>query len=349
MNGELSQQEREVLNASGTALLKRVGLGDDLRFERLSGGRNNRVYRVTAGDKSAVLKWYFRHANDQRDRLNAEFAFCEYARECGASCVATPLGRDDASQLAVFSLIEGHRLTKGEVDTGHNDQALAFLRDLNDRNSLTLAESLPVASEACFSLDEHLTCINARVGRLIEIVPRTECHREAMFLTRKELVPALLQSQNRLEKWARASSVSMSDPSPTEQRCVSPSDFGFHNALIGERGRLSFFDFEYAGWDDPAKLLCDFYCQPEVPAPRETWQAFADLTAELAGDTPLERQRQALLFPLYQVKWCCILLNEFVPTASERRKFSGQKPVDLALQLEKAKRLAAQLLQEIDL
>ncbi|MBI2480928.1 MAG: hypothetical protein HYV60_20540, partial [Planctomycetia bacterium] len=78
-------------------------------------------------------------------------------------------------------------------------------------------------------------------------------------------------------------------------------------------------------------------------APRETWQEFADLTAALAGDTELERQRQALLLPLYQVKWCCILLNEFVATAGQRRKFAEQQPADLALQLEKAKRLAEQL------
>ena len=51
-------------------------------------------------------------------------------------------------------------------------------------------------------------------------------------------------------------------------RVVSPSDFGFHNALRTEDGRLAFLDFEYAGWDDPAKLVCDFELQPAVPAPR---------------------------------------------------------------------------------
>ena len=27
-----------------------------------------------------------------------------------------------------------------------------------------------------------------------------------------------------------------------------------------------FIDFEYAGWDDPSKLICDFFCQPAVKA-----------------------------------------------------------------------------------
>ena len=43
---------------------------------------------------------------------------------------------------------------------------------------------------------------------------------------------------------------------------ISPSDFGFHNMLIGKK--CSFLDFEYAGIDDAAKLICDFICQPDL-------------------------------------------------------------------------------------
>ena len=35
--------------------------------------------------------------------------------------------------------------------------------------------------------------------------------------------------------------------------------------LAGRDGRLWFIDFEYAGWDDPAKTVCDFFCQPGLP------------------------------------------------------------------------------------
>jgi hypothetical protein len=130
-------------------------------------------------------------------------------------------------------------------------------------------------------------------------------------------------------------------PLAAEYRCVSPSDFGFHNALLADEGRLGFFDFEYAGWDDPAKLLCDFFCQPAVPAPIDCWPQFLDLTASLVGDTQIERQRQALLFPLYQVKWCCILLNEFQSTGRKRREFAERTPQDLSSQLDKVRHFIA--------
>ena len=55
---------------------------------------------------------------------------------------------------------------------------------------------------------------------------------------------------------------------------MSPSDFGFHNALATPGGRLVFIDFEYAGWDDPAKLANDFFCQPAVPVDARFYDDF---------------------------------------------------------------------------
>ena len=37
----------------------------------------------------------------------------------------------------------------------------------------------------------------------------------------------------------------------------------------------------------------------------------------------MHQQRIALLLPVYQIKWCCILLNDFLPVGSQRRRFAG--------------------------
>jgi len=55
----------------------------------------------------------------------------------------------------------------------------------------------------------------------------------------------------------------MAQALPADETCLSPSDFGFHNALVDPSGALSFLDFEYAGRDDPAKPVSDFFCQPK--------------------------------------------------------------------------------------
>ena len=61
-----------------------------------------------------------------------------------------------------------------------------------------------------------------------------------------------------------------------EEKSLSPSDFGFHNMLIDKNGRLRFIDFEYAGWDDPAKIICDFFCQPKFPVPMNWMDSFIE-------------------------------------------------------------------------
>jgi hypothetical protein len=106
------------------------------------------------------------------------------------------------------------------------------------------------------------------------------------------------------------------------ERCLSPSDFGFHNTIRSGDGRLRFFDFEYAGWDDPAKTICDFFCQPAVPVPNEWLPAFLQ---EIGGAFPGGElaERVALLLHVYQTKWCCIMLNDFLPAGNQRRAFSN--------------------------
>ena len=100
---------------------------------------------------------------------------------------------------------------------------------------------------------------------------------------------------------------------------------------------MCFLDFEYAGWDDPAKTVCDFFCQVEVPPPGSSWPVFSAAAAKLAADSGREPRRFAALLPLYQVKWSCILLNEF--TAVERREFAALTAIDLERQLDKAQRM----------
>ena len=56
---------------------------------------------------------------------------------------------------------------------------------------------------------------------------------------------------------------------PKSERCLSPSDFGFHNAICDVNGVYHFVDFEYFGWDDPAKMICDFILHPGMDLPNK--------------------------------------------------------------------------------
>jgi hypothetical protein len=324
-------------------LLEAVGLGGTFRLEAIAEGANNRALRVEREGESLLLKSYFQHPDDPRDRLATEFAFCEFARRHGVAVVPRPIAADRTRGIALYEFIEGRRLEPSEVDSGAVAQALEFFRALNRHRHAADAATLADGSEACFSIAEHLKCVDSRVRRLATLDLPTELDREASALVRESLVPAWESIAGAVRQCHGPDLDRRLGPG---DRCLSPSDFGFHNALRESSGRLRFLDFEYAGWDDPAKLVCDFFCQPALPAPRASFDAFAAAVVEDRPQAERDRRRIQGLFPVYQIKWCCILLNDFLPLGRARRRFArSEADPDLrkAEQLEKARRALGRL------
>jgi hypothetical protein len=316
----MSSPDASHLVPAATDLLRQAGL-ENGRFNltSLSGGANNQVYRVEWADHAPlVLKHYFSSPEDRRDRFHSEKSFYDFIQAAGLQD-RTPraLAWDRAHRLGLFSWIEGRRLRADEVDLAHVDQALAFYLALNAHRDRVAPATMPNASEACFDLGEHFACVERRLSRLAAVDEDSALNREAVDFISGRLKPAF-------EEYKQSSAKSEIAGMPAleaGQRCLSPSDFGFHNALLQSEGKLSFFDFEYAGWDDPAKFLCDFLCQPAVPVPRALWAHCVQLLCRpIPGGS--QKERIALLLPLHQLKWCCILLNEFLPQEQNRRVFA---------------------------
>jgi hypothetical protein len=322
------------------ALLGAAGLPTRYALEPVSGGVNNRVYRVECEGAAALLKAYFRHPGDARDRLGAEFAFCRFAWERGLRSLPRPLACDRSHDLGLFEFIAGRRLSPADLGPEPVRQALDFYRELNRYKAHPAAADLPDASEACFSLAEHLACVERRLAALEQVGGVMPLDREAGAFARGELRAAWRIARDQVVALAARWGLPLDCPIDRRgEGCISPSDFGFHNAILGAEGRLRFVDFEYAGWDDPAKMVCDFFCQPALPVPVAFFEDFA--AAAVAGLPQAQRhlQRIRLLLPVYRIKWCCIMLNEFLPVGARRRSFaSDQDPLQRRrVQLEKAR------------
>jgi hypothetical protein len=188
--------------------------------------------------------------------------------------------------------------------------------------------------------------IGGRVDRLLETVPQSEVDFEALdFFQRLSEFWLRLSESIRID--ASRASLDFDTPLAPAQRCVSPSDFGFHNALAEANGNIRFLDFEYAGWDDPAKTAGDFFAQLALPVPAEFFERFVAEIMQDFKDAERSSARARLLRPTYQIKWCCIALNVFLPVHLARRTFANPGVDETALkqaQLLKAK----QILNSID-
>jgi hypothetical protein len=330
----------ELQEATGR-LLNAAGMQGDFSLDRLAGGANNRVFRVDTNGSTVLLKQYFQHPGDPRDRVGAEFAFCSYAWDNGLRSLPQPLACDAENRLALYEFVRGRPVQPGEVDEQAVDSATSFYLQINRYKSG--AGALPTASEACFTIAEHLTRVERRVQALRDMDGSSDIDGEAISFTRNSLSEAWETARKSAMRQANTIGVALDSELSRRDRCISPSDFGFHNALVDSESRLRFIDFEYAGWDDPAKMVCDFFCQPAVPVPMSLYDRFVDSVVSGLDGPDEHSQRISLLMPVYRIKWCCIMLNDFLPWGGERRRFTrnGDDSQRKAEQLEKARRALA--------
>jgi hypothetical protein len=289
------------------------------RITRAAGGGNSRVYRVEAGGRALALKSYPPRADDPRDRLGVECAALRFMAEHGVRGVPQVLGSDPVSRVGLFEWIDGVPVTQPrETDV---DQATAFLLAVTALSAAPGATQLPSASEACWSGAEIVRQVVARRARLARIA--NDAPDLAEFLAAR-LTPAL----DEIVDWARAGYRDAGFDFERElepgRRAVIPADFGFHNALRDADGRLTFIDFEYFGWDDPVKLAADFLLHPATALPEPLKHRIGSaLSAGFAARDAAFPARLRLLYPLFAMRWCLIILNEFQPDFWARRVHAG--------------------------
>jgi hypothetical protein len=303
-------------------LLQDAGYAPPWTCAPITGGANSRVYRIDITGGPLLLKAYYRHPDDQRDRLGADYGFTAFAWDHGVTQVARPIACDRTAGLALYEFVEGTKLEAEAIGWDAVEQALAFFQAVNAHRANERAAQLPSAAEACFSLQAHLDVIGRRLARLRTIDGAAAVDRAAAQVVRTRLDPLGAAALAAVTTEAARRGVALDGQIGPADRCLSPSDFGFHNALWPADGGLKFIDFEYAGWDDPGKMIADFFCQPERPVSMEYFERFAAAVAAQLAEPERERWRFGLLLPLYRIKWCCIMLNDFLPAASLRRRFA---------------------------
>ena len=275
-------------------------------LEPVKNGGNNRGYRVTTEDRSCYLKEYYASDKNDRSRIRRESNFLSYCDKIGENHVPELIAWDLTQNLLLQTYILGEKVDSDSIGEDEIDQCLKFIQRINTNGFISDSKiTFDVASDACFSILEHLSHVQRRYDRLNQVAVRTQTKLERDFggfiLNRVNPVLANLSAK------LLDASMTKSWDCLQDQRVISPSDFGFHNALKDSDGNVMFLDFEYAGLDDPLKLICDFICQPQVPVRTDYLHKFYPLL-EIRGIESSEEVIQ-LCLPLYRLKWIAIILG----------------------------------------
>jgi hypothetical protein len=291
--------------------------------ERILGGRNNRIFRVQGNEGAAALKVYYRGLGDSRDRFAAERAFYAVADQAGVSAPRW-LDSDETLGISLLSWIEGRELSaNSSLDDAYS--AAAFLTGVNQGTAAEKGISFD-ASEARFSIADHVALLDARLELLEDSARGWPALADFVFST--------------LRPFARSAGERLMGSSAADfsawggRRILSPGDFGLHNALRQDDGRIVFFDFEYSGWDDPVKTAADIFLQPEKPV---DWALLPDFCDGL-GLWPGLEDRVRAWAPFFASKWAVILLGSAARSAARRREFAGESTDEagIAAQIAKA-------------
>jgi Phosphotransferase enzyme family len=317
-----------------SALLHDIGAAPALKVVRLQGGTNNLVYRVETLDGTFCCKAYGADPPG-RDRFACETAFVRFAAANAIRAIPELLAADAETRCALFNFVEGQKVDQSAIDAHLVEQALAFCIALDSARNDPAARALPNASDCCLSLDEHLQSVDRRLARLSAAENRAV--RDLVGMVREQTFPAL---ERRLREFSVRSGEAMDRLLTASERAISASDFGFHNALVDAARRLTFLDFEYAGWDDPAKMIADFFAQADLPVPLQFLDPFLARFAGVTADGAMIAARCRAILPLHRVKWALILLNGFL---RDRPDATPVDEAELTVRLARAQTILAQI------
>jgi len=329
---------KEYLFPRGNMSVQRTAAGLLLRasnerivvFRGLKGAFNCSVFkaRTNKGNQYLVKEYHMKN-NDSRDRIATEFNGLSFLWDNGIRGIPCPITADKAKKTAVYSFIKGNKISGKKIKLNDIRSAANILGAMKRLSLKRHASEQPIASEACFSINSYIDLITNRMNRLRSIKCRVPICKEMLTFVRIELDPFFMKIKEFI--FQNSTSAELDRKLMRKEMFLSPSDVGFHNILKNRKGRIFFVDFEYYGWDDPAKAVSDFFLQPDSPMPVKYRKEFLDKMMNHFGHDRRLCRRLSLVYALLSVKWCQIILNAFLG------KHLTHDRIVLKRQLEKAR------------
>ncbi len=236
----------------------------------------------------------------------AEINFLEFSQRVCPEFTPRLYKIDKARGILLLEYVSGDYFKENKVVRKKElNFVIEFYKKLNCDLKLCKAFIKQRAVDGFLDYHEHLSNIEFRLKKFgSDHLPNSQYTNSADILTivRKKWT----KIKNNYERKLNCAEIKDS-VLPAKYLQVSPSDFGFHNAIRTTTG-IKFFDFEFSGWDDPAKTICDFFNQPKIGISQTHIDWFINHFAIHCPKDVLS-YRIKVLYPLMKFKWVCIILN----------------------------------------
>ncbi len=101
---------------------------------------------------------------------------------------------------------------------------------------------------------------------------------------------------------------------------------------------MYFFDFEYAGKDDPVKLMSDYICQPDYKLNMNQINYFYKNILKIFNNKKKINKRFQAVIYIHRIKWCCVILSEILNKKYFKRRKFAKSNINLRKCFNKAKK-----------
>lgn len=218
---------------------------------------DNYVYKVEQADGTrSVLKQYH-STSDVESRLDTQSKHLSILRDCGISCIPKPVWNQGS--WAIYDYVPGE--APDPNDQKVIKQVSDFLAQLDTKGDELRKHNLPMADDARLTLASYVAAVNKLWAKVFSAAQAG--HQDVMFFMMTDLEQLRQDNINHYYLWCKRKNWDKDHELDTKELIFSPVDFGLHNARLTPSGELVFLDLEHSGWDDPAKLLADFFYNTE--------------------------------------------------------------------------------------
>ena len=320
--------KKEIIKISSNVIKKKL-----LKASLITKGGNSALYKLFFPQKVYKLKFY--PIDVEHDRLLSEINANNILQKINKNNFSKMLKFDRDLGYALYEWHSGKKIVQPTLKD--IDFAINFIKALNKIKMKNFSKKINFSKDSCLNVIE----IKKRIELKIKTLDRAKKKnlRLKKFL-QKKFKPLLKKIFIYCKKkWEMKKG--FFDNIERKDQSLCPMDFGFHNCIKKEN-KLIFFDFEYFGWDDPARLISDFIYHPRMKLTNYQVKYWIDKTCHFYGHTT--KKRFNLVRYLHGLFWCLILLNDFVDKDWAKRVFANRnkkifRNSVLHNQLEKAEKL----------
>ena len=278
-------------------------------LKQISHGINSQTFSLKIKNKKRVLKFYPKEDFLNRDRLSNELNFLQFLEKYNMKNIPSPILWDTNKNWMILSWLEGKKIEI--IQPEHVKLLNDFILKTENLKYKKDAKKIQNASEACFDLNSHINCINKRFSFVNSFLKDFNSNESSKFEFFNNFINYIDYEINEIKsKFINSSSRSiLGKELSIEKKILSQSDVGFHNIFLSKNSELQFFDFEYAGWDDPHKLIADLILQPDRPVPLDLIKELKPLFYKFINNK-IDKERVYLVMQIYRIKWLLIIFNK---------------------------------------